>query len=154
MSNNSVKDVVYENMAPIVETLGYELVEVEYTKKPNGMNLTLFIDSPGGVDMDGLEKVHRVVDEKLDELDPTNGSPYILNCSSLGLDRPLKTDRDLSRNIGQEVDVSLYAKLNGAKEYTGTLSSFDEKGVSIIVSGSEIEIPRESISKINKHIQF
>ena len=151
---NSVKEIVMDHLAPVVEDMGFELVEVEYVKKPNGMNLTLLIDSPNGVDLDALEKVHRVVDEKLDEIDPTNGAPYILNCSSLGLDRPLKTDKDLNRNIGQMIEVSLYLKLEGAKDHVGTLISFDEKSVTINTNNKEISLPKESISKIKKHIIF
>ena len=154
MSNNSVKEIVMENLTAVVESLGYELVDAEYTKKPNGMNLTLFIDSPSGVDMDGLEKVHRIVDQKLDEFDPTNGAPYILNCSSLGLDRPLKTDKDLTRNIGQEIEISLYAKLNGKKDFIGKLVGFNRDVITIAVGGEDTEIPREAISKINKYISF
>ena len=154
MQSNSVKDVVFMEMAPIVATFGYELVEVDYVKKPNGMNLTLFIDGENGVDLEGLEKVHRAVDSALDELDPTHGAPYILNCSSLGLDRPIKTDRDLTRNIGKMIDVSLYAKQNGVKEFEGELVSFSENSILIKTQKDEVEIPREAISKIKKHISF
>lgn len=154
MQNNSVKDVVFKELSPLVDSLGYELVEVEYTKKPNGMNLTLFIDSPHGVDMDGLEKVHRAVDEKLDEFDPTNGAHYILNCSSLGLDRPIKTDKDLNRNIGQKIEISLYSKYDNKKDYIGILESYSDEQIIICDSVKSIEIPRELISKIKKYIEF
>ena len=154
MQNNSVKEIVFVAMEPIVKELGFELVEVEYLKKQNGMNLTLFIDSPNGVDMDGLEKVHRAVDAKLDELDPTNGASYILNCSSLGLDRPLKTEKDLARNVGQMIELSLYAKYNGKKEFVGELVSFSEENITIKENDKTVEIPRETISKIKKYIKF
>ena len=154
MQNNSVKEIVFVAMEPIVKELGFELVEVEYLKKQNGMNLTLFIDSPNGVDMDGLEKVHRTVDAKLDELDPTNGASYILNCSSLGLDRPLKTEKDLARNVGQMIELSLYAKYNGKKEFVGELVSFSEENIIIKENDKTVEIPRETISKIKKYIKF
>lgn len=154
MSNNSVKEIVYENLSPLVSSLGYELVEVEYVKKPNGMNLTLFIDSPNGVDMDGLEKVHRAVDAALDELDPTNGASYTLNCSSLGLDRPLKTDRDLVRNVGQVIEISMYAKYDDKKEWVGELLEFNEQFITIAIDGESKQLPRENISKIKKYIQF
>lgn len=154
MQSNSVKDVVLENMSKIVESEGYELVDVEYVKKPNGMNLTLFIDGANGVDLEGLEKVHRAVDVALDELDPTHGAPYILNCSSLGLDRPIKTDKDLNRNIGQMIDISLYSKLNGVKDYEGKLESYSDEEIIVLVKDNKISIPRENISKIKKHISF
>lgn len=154
MQTLSVKDNVIQSITPTVEALGYELVDVEYAKKQNGMNLTLFIDSPNGVDLDGLEKVHKTVDVALDELDPTNGHSYILNCTSVGLDRPLKTDKDLNRNIGQLVDVSLYAKLNGKKDYTGNLLEFTESTITIEQPKENLTLERKQISKITKHIEF
>ncbi len=154
MQTLSVKDNVMQFITPTVEALGYELVDVEYAKKQNGMNLTLFIDGPNGVDLDGLEKVHKAVDVALDELDPTNGHSYILNCTSVGLDRPLKTDKDLNRNIGQLVDVSLYAKLNGKKDYTGNLLEFTESTITIEQPKENLTLERKQISKITKHIEF
>ena len=123
--SNSVKEVVAKNLAPIISEMGYVLVDVEYSKKPNGMNLSLFIDGDNGVDLEALEKIHRVVDVKLDELDPTNGAPYILNCTSLGLDRPIKTEYEFNKYREKEVDVKFYEPLKpyNKKELTCTLKS-------------------------------
>lgn len=49
------------------------------------MNLEITIDRDGGVDINDCEKVHRAIDEPLDELNPTGDTPYILSVSSLGL---------------------------------------------------------------------
>ena len=117
------------------------------------MNLTVFIDSPNGIGLDDCEKVHNSIDAPLDELDPTAGASYTLNVSSPGLDRPLKTDKDLSLSINKEIDISLYAKQNGKKDFVGVLKAFDENTLTII-SGSEIALDRKNISKITKHISF
>lgn len=154
MSNKSVSQMVEEHISPIVKELGYELVEVEYAKKSTGMNMTVYIDSPHGITLDDCEKVHSSIDEPLDILDPTSGASYILNVSSLGLDRPLKTDRDLERNIGEMVDVSLYSKLNGKKLYEAVLKSFSDKELIIVENNKDVVILREQISKITKHISF
>lgn len=150
---NNIASKVQEFITPIVEPMGYTIVEVEYAKKQNGMNLTVFIDSPNGIGLDDCEKVHNSIDAPLDELDPTAGASYTLNVSSPGLDRPLKTDKDLSLAINKEVDISLYAKQNGKKDFVGILKAFDENTLTII-SGSEITLDRKNISKITKHISF
>ena len=116
-----VVTIVEEKLEPIVTELGYELCEVEYAKKPNGMNLTIFISHPDGIKIEDCEKVHRTIDPILDEIDPTNGAPYTLNVSSLGLDRPIKTDKDFLRNIGKMVTIKLFANKNGKKEFVGKL---------------------------------
>ena len=122
----SISEKVEEFLEPIILELGYELVEVEYAKKQNGMNLTVYIDSKQGITLSDCEKVHKTIDEPLDELDPTNNAPYTLNVSSCGLDRPLKNDKDYNRNIGEEIEISLYSKVNGKKSFVGKLESFDE----------------------------
>ena len=81
MSN--IAESVQEYLSDMVKDLGYELVEVEYVKKQNGMNLTLFIDSKNGINLEDCETVHLKADVMLDELDPTNGAPYTCNIERL-----------------------------------------------------------------------
>lgn len=101
-------DLVQEKINPIIESLGYEVVDVEYAKKVDGMNMTFYIDKPDGIKIEDCEKVHKAISDPLDELNPTGDAKYILNVSSVGLDRPIKTDKDLKRNIGKEVEIRLY----------------------------------------------
>lgn len=151
---SKVAEQVKQFLTPSVEALGVELVEVEYKKLSSGMNLTIFIDSEQGIDLNKCEEVHHLVDELLDELDPTNGSPYTLNVSSLGLDYPLKTNKDLNRNVGNMIEINLYAKLDGKKEYVGELISFSEDSITIKTVKEEKTILRNLISKITKYISF
>ena len=143
---------VKEALEPIVSNLGYELVEVDYSKKVDGYNMTIFIDSPNGITLEDCEKVHRAIDAPLDELDPTEGA-YTLNVSSCGLDWPLKTDRDFQRNIGLVIDVNLFTPIERKKSFSGTLVGFDKSNI-IIKDQSEITLPRSLIAKAVKHIEF
>ncbi len=154
MAQKPIAKTVEEFLNPIVESLGYEIVEVEYTKKPNGMNLTIFIDSVNGIKIEDCEKVHSTIDEPLDELDPTNGASYTLNVSSPGLDRPLSTDRDLKRNLNQMVEISLYSKMDGKKQYAGVLTSYNEDEIAILDGDKQIKFQRNAIAKITKFIEF
>lgn len=150
-----VKEKVEELVTPIIQGFDLELVEVAYEKKFDGMNLTIYIDKKGGVDLDDCEKVHRAIDEPLDELDPTNGASYTLNVSSCGLDRELKTDKDFARNIDEELEIKLYQKINKNKEYIGVLKSFTEETIILeTLKGELVEIPRKSISKATRYIKF
>jgi len=71
--------MVYNLAKPFADEFGLELVEVNYEKKHDGMNLTITIDKEGGVDINDCEKLHRAIDEPLDQLNPTDDHPYILN---------------------------------------------------------------------------
>ena len=154
--SNSVKEVVAKNLAPIIEEMGYVLVDVEYAKKPNGMNLSLFIDGKNGVDLEAIEKIHRVVDVKLDEFDPTNGAPYTLNCSSLGLDRPITTEYQLDKAMGQEVEIKLYEPLlpYNKKVLLGILTSWSEDELTFVIENDEISIKRKQIAQLVQSIKF
>lgn len=149
-----IAENVFNFLEPIVSNLGYELADVEYEKKENGMNLTVFINSENGINITDCEKVHHAIDEPLDELNPTDDKPYILNVSSLGLDRPFKTDKDFKRNIGELVEARLFKPVDKKKVFEGTLLKFDSNIITLMVDGKEIELDRKIISKISKVIEF
>ena len=90
-----VKEISEAKIRPIIEEMGYELVDVEYKKEYDGMSLIFTIDKEEGVTIDDCEKVNKVIDPIIDELNPTDDQPFTLVVSSPGLDRQLKTDRDL-----------------------------------------------------------
>ena len=118
---SKVIDMVEEHITKAVAELGYEIIEITYKKYLGDMNLTIFIDKDGGVDLNGCELVHRTIDPILDEIDPTSGEKYILNVSSPGIDRPLKVERDYKRNLDKEVNVSLFFFFFDLKKFVAVL---------------------------------
>ncbi len=133
-------------LQPVAEQLGLELVEAVWDMRTN--SLTLFVDRAGGVDLNILEAFHHAVDGPLDELDPTFGAAYTLNCSSLGLDRPFRTERDFLRRMGEKIEVHLYAPFEGAKYYEGVLSAFEDGIIRLQTAKGEKEIPFDKTSKV------
>ena len=154
MAKKSVSELATDLCSPIVENLGYELVEVKYAKGFSGMELTLFIYSPNGISLDDCEKVSKAVDGPLDELNPTNDETYTLNVSSLGLDRPIKSKRDADRNIGTKVDVKLFASKDGKKVWTGEIVCATEDSLTIKTSESQITFKFEEIALASPVIEF
>lgn len=132
--------------------MGIEIVDVEFSEKDR--SLTIFIETPSGVDLDTCEAFHNAIMDPIDEFDPTYDAPYTLNVSSPGLDRPFKTARDYERNLGKEVEVKLYAPLKGKKLLEGILDSFDETTVTIVSGGEQLRLPLNRIAKIHKAIKF
>ncbi|MCD8371689.1 MAG: ribosome maturation factor RimP [Clostridia bacterium] len=139
----------FEDMA---RPMQIEVVDVEFDNKNN--TLTVFIETEDGVDLDTCEKFHNAIMDPIDELDPTYGAAYTLNVSSPGLDRPFKTQRDFERNLGEDVEVKLYAPLKGKKFLEGTLTGFDEHSVTILTAKGEEKINRTKIAKISKAVKF
>ena len=92
---------IQTGLQPIADEMNIEIVEVEF-KQGHSPALTVYIDTENGVDLNTCEAFHRAIDLVLDEMDPTFGAPYTLNVSSPGLDRPLKTQRDYDKAMGQK----------------------------------------------------
>ena len=151
---SKISEEVEKFILPIVEGLGCELVEVEFAKKYNGDNLTVFIDKKGGVKIEDCENVHNAIDEPLDELNPTNDKPYTLNVSSVGLDRPIVSDKDYNRNVGEVIEVRLFQAINKKKIFVGELVGFSDTEVILLVDENEMVIERKLISKATKYIDF
>ena len=141
---------------PIVTNLGYELADLEFVKKNTGMNMTVFITRLDGepVTIEDCEKVHRAIDEPLDVADPTNGAGYILNVSSLGLDRIFKYDKDYYRYQDKEIVVKLYVPIDKKKEFVGIFKSLTETEVVLEVDSKQISLPRQKIAMAQPYIRF
>ena len=86
---------------------------------------------------------------------PTNGASYILNVSSLGIDRPLKTERDFARNAGKEIEVGFYAPVDGKKRIVGVLEEYDKEGFCIRTEkGGLVEIKYSAAASVKPVIKF
>ena len=144
---------IQEFLQPIADEMGIEIVEVEF-KQGREPALTVYIDVDGGVDLNTCEKFHRAIDPALDELDPTFGSPYTLNVSSPGLDRPLKTARDFEKRMGEKVEVKLFAPLKGKKFFEAVLVGYDGNCVTLQSDGEEWKLELTKIAKICRAIDF
>ncbi len=140
-----VKDTIRE--------MGFELDDVEFAKEFGNWTLTLFIDRSEGVTIEDCEKVSKAVDPILDEADPIS-QPYYLSVSSLGLDRPIKKDRDFERNLGKEISVKLYMAKDGQKELEGVLRSFTKDAFVIGSGEDETVILRKDAALVKPLIRF
>ena len=150
-----VKEICEEKLKGVIEDMGYELVDVSFVKENGGMSLIFTIDKEEGVTITDCEIVNRKIDPILDELNPTDDKPYTLVVSSPGLDRPLKTDRDLRRTLEKEVDITLFSKIDGKKLFRGVLKGFDDKSVTILTEKKEtLTFEREKIGSIKLVIKF
>lgn len=132
----------------LLENTALELVAVDYVKERDWY-LRVFIDKEGGVDLDDCQDLSRKLEELLDAQDIIKTS-YILEVSSPGLDRELKKPRDFQREMGKDIDVSLFAPLDGKKVVTGPLSAYDGETINV----GDMAIPMDKVAKVNLHIDF
>ena len=114
----------------------------------------MYIDKPGGINIDDCELISRALSDKLDEKDFIEDA-YILEVSSPGLGRPLKKDKDFTRNMGEMVEIKLFRQINKQKEYEGILKAFDKETVTIEADdGEDIVFERSDIALIRLALDF
>lgn len=162
MAQESTLDRVQHLIAPLLEDLGFELVDLEYKREGRDWFLRLFIDKQGGVTLDDCVNVSHEVSALLDVEDVIE-TAYRLEVSSPGLDRPLKKTQDYDRFAGRLVKVKTYEKLDPdgrgheRKTFTGKLLGLEGGLVRIEQQdkkGGVVELPLEAIAKANLEIDF
>ncbi len=134
----------------LAEQPGIELVDVEYVRE-HDWYLRVYIDKEGGIDIEDCQELSEKLEAELDRVDLIPES-YILEVSSPGIDRVLRKERDLVREQGKAVDVTLYQPVDGKKNLTGTLSGFDAEH--IVLDDGAVSLPRKQIAQIRLHIDF
>jgi len=144
---------------PILESLGMELVDIEFVRAGRDSVLRLFIDKEGGVTLDDCADVSRELSAILDVEDVIPGH-YSLEVSSPGLDRPLKKPADYERFVGRLVKVRTYEALpddagNKRKTFIGQLLGLVDGNVAMKLSeGQSASIPLEKVAKANLEYEF
>ena len=139
---------VEDFLMPLMEENRFELVDVEYVKEAGTWYLRAYIDKEGGFTVDDCEFVSRRLGDWLDKEDFIDDS-YILEVSSPGLGRPLKKEKDFKRSLGEQVEIKLYRAVDRQKDFTGTLTAYDENTVTIrYEDGTETSFERKDIALI------
>lgn len=134
----------------VADAQGFELVEVTLQKEPDGLALCVYIDCAQGITLDDCERYHKAVQPLLSEIDYD-----YLEVSSPGADRPVKTRRDFEKRRGDAVEIRLFAKMDGAKQFTGALFDMDEESVTITLpDGQQKAFPRKAVALIKPVIRM
>ena len=105
----NIEERVEKLIEPIIEKIGYELYDVEYAKEGKNYFLRIFIDSEKGIDLNDCEKVNDAITDILDEENYIK-EQYFLEVSSPGIEKVLRKEKHLEKNIGTEINVKLFKK--------------------------------------------
>ncbi len=128
---------------PVAADLGFELVDLELS--PGAVRL--FIDRPDGVRIEDCERVSREVSALLDVEDPIP-TAFLLEVSSPGLDRVLRTRAHFERFLGERVWIELKApREGGRRRYTGRLAAVDGEGITLVVDEQPVSVVLDEIGK-------
>jgi ribosome maturation factor RimP len=141
-----LRDRLIALIEPLLASLGYELVELEYGAGRSQGTLRIFIDKPEGIRVEDCEQVSREVSALLDVEDPIP-SAYSLEVSSPGEDRVLRKREHFDRFVGSRVFIELKAPRDGRRRYTGDLLSVTDEGVVLDVDRQKVELRFAEIGK-------
>ncbi|MCL1853234.1 MAG: ribosome maturation factor RimP [Peptococcaceae bacterium] len=150
---NSVIEKITPLIAPVVQGQGLELFDVEYAKEGDTWYLRVYIDKEQGVDLDDCTRISLALSSVLDEKDLIPQS-YLLEVSSPGLERPLKTQQDYLKYQGQLISVETSREIEGFTKFTGFLAGTDDQGVQLTYEKNQISIPWSAIDKAHLTVEF
>jgi len=148
-----VTDVVAGLALPFVEAQGCSLWDVEYVKEAGEWYLRVYIDKPGGVSIDDCVEVSRPLSDKLDEVDPIEGS-YNFEVSSAGADRVLHKPEHFSAYLGQEVEVRLYRPQGGRRSWVGRLLRYEDGAVTIETPAGETVFTKQDVAQVRLYVRI
>lgn len=138
---------IEEIIAPLIEQESFELVDAAFGAEPGKKVLCVFIDKEGGITLDDCAVMSEKIGNLLDESNimPEN---YILEVSSPGIDRVLKKDKDFIKFTGKKVRVSVYAPIDGQRNFLGKVVSAGEGNVTIEdTSGKTVTLTLDKIAR-------
>lgn len=145
-----MRDRVIGLTEPLLEQLGYELVDVEWVSGPREGVLRFYIDFPGGAEghigIEDCARTSRELSALLDVDDPVPGH-YSLEVSSPGFDRVLRKPAHYGRFVGSKVRVELLQAREGRRRYTGTLVAVGDSDIELDVEGMPVRLPFVEIGK-------
>ena len=148
LAKGSMRDRLLEMLEPAVRAMGFELIDLECQLGHRRGLVRLYIDRPGGgVTVDDCGYVSGQVGALLDVEDVIKGS-YVLEVSSPGEDRILRTRAHLEAHCGQRVRVKLARLLEGRRRITGTLRALDDESLVMDVEGETLHVQMNAVEQV------
>jgi ribosome maturation factor RimP len=139
-------------LEPVVGEAGYDLEDVAVSSAGRRKLVRVTVDADGGIDLDAVAEVSRLVSEALDAdsgAQSVLSGPYVLEVSSPGVDRPLVEPRHWRRAVGRLVTVPV-----GESVVTGRVIGTDEAGVTLDGRGARHRYGWSDLGRGRVQIEF
>ncbi|HEL1332318.1 TPA: ribosome maturation factor RimP [Streptococcus equi subsp. zooepidemicus] len=151
IANTAIIDIVTQTVEPVIKA-PYELVDIEYDKMGSDYVLSILVDKASGITVEDTAELTELISLLLDTISPDPfPDQYMLEVSSPGLERPLKTAESLKAAVGSYINVSLYRAIDKVKVFQGDLVAFDGDTLTIDyldkTRHKTVEIPYQAVAK-------
>ena len=139
---------------PVVTGAGYDLEDLTVSQAGRRSLVRVVVDGDGGISLDDIAVVSRAVSAALDDAEAADNalagrSPYTLEVTSPGVDRPLTLPRHWVRNAGRLVKVTI-----AGKSVTGRITTASADMVTLVVAGSPREVPYAELGHGSVQVEF
>jgi ribosome maturation factor RimP len=153
MVSREIVDRVHEIANPILLDEGMELVDIEYRRESKGWVLRLYLDKEGGVTLDDCSRISQEVGRSLDVEDFIQ-TPYILEVSSPGLTRSLKTEKDFMKYRDHLIKLKTIDPIENRRRFNGRLLGMFGNQIEIASDEGVFRIPFSNVAKANLEIDW
>ena len=133
-------------LEPRAREEGVEIVTLEVTGAKKAPTIRVYIDTEDGVSFDELSAAQAWINDLMDEIDPFPGA-YMLEVSSPGIDRPLRTLEHFARFAGEQAVVKTVSAVDGRSSFTGMLVGTDGDDVLLDVDGATVRVAHANIKR-------
>lgn len=143
-----MRETVWALAEPLAAANDLVLVDVEWAGAPGRAMLRCILDKQGGLGLDDCAGFHQALTPLLDASDPIADS-YVLEVSSPGLERPLRTERDFRLFAGRLVRAAAHTAIDGRREWEGRLLGVEDGRVLLAQGpeeGARIAVPLAEIA--------
>jgi ribosome maturation factor RimP len=150
----ALKDQVSELITPALHQAGYFLEDVNIVSPGQHRIVTVIVDGESGLNLDQVTVASKLVSELLDAASFMGETPFTLEVTSPGIDRPLTLPRHFAKNVDRLLKVT---KTDGVT-ITGRILSNTENGVTLSITEKkevkEVTVALADIKRATVEIEF
>jgi ribosome maturation factor RimP len=121
---------VIELATPLADELGFEIVDVEYVPAGGRWTIRVYLDRPGGITLDDCARFSRRLGDLL-EMNQTLPHAYVIEVSSPGIERRLKTSDHFRRFVGRRAHIETHEPWEGRRHVEGSIAAATESEVTL-----------------------
>jgi ribosome maturation factor RimP len=150
----ALKDQISERITPALHQAGYFLEDVNIVSPGQHRIVTVIVDGESGLNLDQVTVASKLVSELLDEAPFMGETPFTLEVTSPGIDRPLTLPRHFAKNVDRLLKVTK----NDGLAVTGRIRSNTEIDVTLEVAEKkevkEVTVALADIKRATVEIEF
>lgn len=144
MNFEKIERLLRQDLVAALKSQGVDMEGLTVRSVGQRVLVRVLVDKDGGITLDEVAQISKLLSGELDSSNPLGERPYILEISSPGTERPLTLERHWRRNMGRKVRVRFHGE---AEPVTGRIRSVAKSSVILDVYGEQREIGYDQVAK-------